>query len=581
MSGLNLNLNIFSDKQEFKKPTSMLWVDMANAMNTRFAVDIAAKKVTAVVTSDRKICNAINTLRNAKSVIKTYGASESIMCIFNSDNMLSDVIGMEIPQITAENAKAIGIACCENIDETIVDAYEKVKTFFDQIVESAGTFFDRLKTQAETQNAMIDRVISNITTKSIKLDAVSFNSDELFGYTQPVFMERVNALQYINDNFSSLGTSKDELKTLEPYMKVLGYKIVETGTESLLEGDPAAAPAVQIVPETPKEAEQTAPSPDEVMNPQPTVVTPATPAPVEEQPVQTTPVSVPEEPEEQLKEDPKPALTGDPAEVISTEDPVVQTVPAQPNGPADAPQEQTMAVFRWTPSNIVVAAGAIKNVLYSVPKFAVVTDRLSGIRDEVKESIETIQNDIGQKETCESTISNGRSYASFLGDVIAVYNASLNELVDQVVTMSGKLIDNESDNGVAADAITTEDPMGLNAKYVNEEPKSSEQAPSPEEEKGKQADPSGEQPATDPKNDKEPSEGKNPDESGSVKNDIETPKGVPNDKPLDEPAKGVDPNAEAQPGDAEHVEPTETPEEEQTGKKTEPFLGDVFNTRLW
>ena len=541
MSGLNLHLDAFDTNQESPK-SQMIWVDMANMINTRFAVDIAAKKVTTVVTNDRKICNALSTLKNAKSVIKTYGASESIMCIFNSGNTLSDVIGMEIPAITAENAKAVGIACCENIDETIVNAYEKVKVFFDQIVESAGTFFTKLQDQATSQNAMIDRVVSSISSEGAKIDAVSFNSDDIFGYTQPVFMERVNALQYINDNFASLGTSSDELRTLEPYMKVLGYKIVETGTESLLEGD-EETPSVQIVPETPKEAEQTAPEPAEVLNPQ-------------------------------------PVLTGDPAEVISTEEgegeekqPVVTTTPVTPVEPADAPQEQTMAVFRWTPSNIVVAAGAVKNVLYSVPKFADVYNKLGTVRDDVTKSIETIQMDSSQKDFCESTISAGRSYAAFLGDVIAVYSASVNELVDQVLTMAGKLVINASDKGVAPEAITTEDPMGLDAKYVNEDPKES----TPEEDpKGKQAESSGEEPATDPKE----SEQGDP-AAGETKNGVETPENVPNDKPLDDPAKGVDPNGGPHPGNAPHIEPTETPEGEQPGNKAEPFLGDVYGTRLW
>lgn len=541
MSGLNLHLDTFDVNQKSPK-SQMVWVDMANMINTRFAVDIAAKKVTAVVTNDRKICNALSTLKNAKSVIKTYGASESIMCIFNSGNTLSDVIGMEIPAITAENAKAVGIACCENIDETIVNAYEKVKVFFDQIVESAGTFFTKLQDQATSQNAMIDRVVSSISSEAAKIDAVSFNSDDIFGYTQPVFMERVNALQYINDNFASLGTSSEELRTLEPYMKVLGYKIVETGTESLLEGD-EETPSVQIVPETPKEAEQTAPEPAEVLNPQ-------------------------------------PVLTGDPAEVISTEEgegeekqPVVTTTPVTPVEPADAPQEQTMAVFRWTPSNIVVAAGAVKNVLYSVPKFADVYNKLGTVRDDVTKSIETIQMDSSQKDFCESTISAGRSYAAFLGDVIAVYSASVNELVDQVLTMAGKLVVNASDKGVAPEAITTEDPMGLDAKYVNEDPK---EATPEEDPKGKQAEPSGEEPATDPKE----AEQEDP-AAGETKNGVETPENVPNDKPLDDPAKGVDPNGEPHPGNAPHIEPTETPEGEQPGDKAEPFLGDVYGTRLW
>lgn len=565
MSGLNLHLDTFCE--EHVSNNQIVWVDVANMINTRFAVDVAAKKVTAVVTTDRSVCNAVSTLKNAKSVIKTYGASESIMCIFNAGNMLADVIGMEIPEINASNAKAVGIACCENIDETIVDAYEKVKTFFDQIVESAGTFFNKLQTQAACQNAMIDRIISNISQDVVKINAVEYNNDELFGYTQPVFMERVNALQYINNNISTVGTTNEELRTFEPYLKVLGYKIVESANESLLEGDTPEEPALQIVPETPKEAEQTAPEPAEVLNPQPTLVTPE---PVTE----PAPVAQPAAQPEEVLTEPKPVLTGDPAEVISTEtpdeQPSVQMTPVTPTVPADAPQTQTMTVFRWTPSNIVVAAGAVKKVLGTVDKFAGAYEVLNTVRTNVTKSIETIQTSVDDKTACEEVIANGRNYASFIGDVIAVYHASVNELVDQVLAMAGKLVTNKSDKGVAPEAITTEDPMGLNAKYVNEEPPAPDKEEKPE---GKQAEPSNEEPAAAPKEGEEKKE--------DVKNEVETPENVPNDKPLDDPAKGVDPNGDPEPGKAPHIEPTETPEGEQPGKEAEPFLGDVFNTRLW
>lgn len=546
MSGLNLHLNELCDNRRTTH-NPVIWVEMADMINTRFAVDIAAKKVKQIVTEDRNIYKAVSTLKNAKAVIKTYGASESIMCVFNSGNVLSDVIGMEIPEITANNARAVGIACCENIDATINDAYAKVVEFFNTIINSVTAFFTKLQESATTRISTIDALMNQLTNDSVKIDAVEFSCDEIFGFTQPVFMERANALQYINDNIASAGTSSEDLKAFAPYLKTLGYKVVDSA-ESLLEGDPAA-PQVQIVPETQKEAEQTAPKPEEVLNPQ-------------------------------------PVLKGDPSEVVSTEEgdeaqPVVETVPPKAEGPADGAQTQSMAVFRWTPSNIAVAATAVKTIFGTVDKFAKVTDVITTVRTNVDQAIKNIQTaapDAPGKEENEAIIESGRGYASFIGEVIAVYNTAANELADQVIAMLGKLADNKSEKGVEPSAITTEDPMAVNARYVaakeeeaapEQEDPAKETEPAKEEPKGEQKESSSEPPAA------APAEGE------ETKNNVEQPENVPNDKPLDDPAKGVDPNGEPHPGKAPHVEPTETPEGEQPGKKAEPFLGDVMGTRLW
>ena len=514
----------------------VIWVEMANMLNTRFAVDVAAKKVLQVVTEDKKIYKAVSTLKNAKAVIKTYGASESIMCIFNSGNMLADVIGMEIPQITSENINAVSIACCENIDATVLDAYAKVTEFFNNIVNSLATFFARLQESATARISTIDSLMNSLTSEVVKIDAVEFSNDEVFGFTQPVFMERAAALQFINDNLATTGTSPEELKAFAPYLKTLGYKVVDSA-ESLLEGD---APAVEIVPETTKEAEQTAPEPTEVLNPQ-------------------------------------PVLQGDPAEVVSTEDPVVTTTPAQPDGPADGAQSQSMAVFRWTPSNIAVAATAVKTIFGTVDKFAKVCEVVNKVKADVETAIKAVQTTEENKEANEALIEAGRGYASFIGEIIAVYNGAANELADQVIAMLGKLANNKSEKGVEPSAITTEDPMGVNARYqaAEQEPAAPEGGEQPKEEP-KQEEPKGEQKET---STEEPAAA--PAEGEETKNNVETPENVPNDKPLDDPAKGVDPNGEPHPGKAPHVEPTETPEGEQPGKKAEPFLGDVMGTRLW
>lgn len=540
MNGLNLHLDDLGGNENKTSCNPVIWIEMANMINTRFAVDVAAKKVTQIVSEDRNIYKAVSTLRNAKAIIKTYGASESIMCVFNSGNTLSEVIGMEIPEITAANANAIGMACCENIDATIVNAYAKVSEFFGNVTNSIATFFAKLQESAASRITTIDGLVNSLTNDVIKINAIEFSSDELFGFTQPVFMERANALQFINDNLVSLGTSSEELKALAPYLKVLGYKVVDS-SESLLEGDDT--PQVQIVPETPKEAEQTAPEPAEVLNPQ-------------------------------------PVLTGDPAEVVSTEEgedsPVVETVPPTSVGPADSAQTQTMAVFRWTPSNIAVAATAVKTILGTVDKFAKVADVVATVRTDVDQAIQDVQASVENKNEKEAVIEAGRGYTSFIGEIIAVYNNSVNELSDQIISMLGKLANNKSENGVAPEAITTEDPMAVKAKYVAaEQPAPAKEEPAKEDPE-KEEEPKGEQKETG----NEPPAAA-PAEGGETKNNVETPENVPNDKPLDDPAKGVDPNGEPHPGKAPHVEPTETPEGEQPGKKAEPFLGDVYGTRLW
>ena len=568
MSGINLHLSDLFSSDE-KKSTEITWIDVANMENTKCAVNTITKKIIHIVTSDQKICNAISTLRSAKAMFKTYGATEALMTVFNSGNMLSDVIGMEIPEITNSNAKAVGRACCESIDETIVDAYEKVKTFFEQIVDSASQYFTKLKVNASCQSATIDKLIGHITNVD-KLNARDFSMDELFGYTQPVFMDRVSALQYISDNIGSVGTTSDELRSFEPYLRILGYKVVDKSNESLLEGDEpsGAAPTVTIEPETPEEQKQDAPAPDEVLNPRPVLPEGAKP----EEVVST------EEPEEQTSVQPEQG--GDTPTPAATPAPVVPTVPPTVESTPDAPQTQPMAVFRWTPSNIVVAATAVKNVLASTPKFASVCATLSTVRGEVERAVESIQSSENlDKTTQEAIINSGRSYASFVGEVIAVYNNSINELVDQVVSMAGKVVSAKSDDGVQASSITEEDPFGINAEYTNEDKPAEQQAPEQPEEK----------PAEEPQKEAEP-EGAQKEKSAEppavapsekTSNSVETPDGVPNDEPLDDPAKGVDPNGEPEPGKAPHVEPTETPEGEQVHKKTETLLGDVFGTRMW
>ena len=521
------------DKAPIVSPESTIWINISKMHNTAFAVDMAAKKVVAVVTADREIRNAVATLRSAKANIKEFGASEAVMCIFNENNMLADVLGMSIPTITADNATAIGTACVENIDAVVDSAYDKVKEFFAAICEAASKFFERFKAQAECQCATIGEVITNIIDKAEGVDDAELGKENVFGYTQPVFMERIGALQFIIDNLAACGCSNEELRKFESALKTLGYKVVEKNE----------ADAV-VAPETP--AEQAADAPAEVMDP--------------------------EQPEA--------------AEKVSSED----VAP-------DAAQEQPMAVFRWTQATIKTSAEALKALLAGANKFDGVATKLGEVRGNVMAAIETISSANGEeKAEKENIIECGRNYAAFVGDIIGVFGGSVSELVDQIVCMASKLSkqkaegngqpDNVGTEPVAPAAnepeqnpvVPTEEPAGEPAPAVNQEPAPAPEGeqPAPAPEGGEQPQPEGEQPSAA----NEPAPAPENSKGNWWDDEFKQPENVPNDAPVKTP-NGVDPNGEAEPGKAPHIVPTETPEGEQPNKKAEPFMEDVIGTRLF
>ena len=519
-------------KEEVVKsnPESTIWVNMCKMHNTEFAVDIAAKKVVAIVTAERAVRDAVATLRSAKANIVEYGASEAVMCIFNENNMLADVIGMNIPTITSDNASAIGTACVENIDATVESAYSKVKEFFTSICEAASKFFERFKTQAECQCATIGEVITNIIDKSENIDDAELGKENIFGYTQPVFMERIAALQFIIDNLASSGCSSEELRKFEPSLKTLGYKVVEKVADNSV-----------VAPKTTEEQKADAPNPEEVMDP----------------------------------------VQPEPAEKVSSED----VAP-------DAAQEKPMAVFRWNKDNIKVAAVAIKALLASSNKFDGVATKLGEIRGSVLAAIDSISAAQGEeKSEHEATIECGRNYAAFVGDIIGVYGGAVSELVDQIVCMASKLSKQKSDGNGQPTNVGTE-PVSTNpddqpVAPATQEPDTTQKEGTPVPEQTNQnapsAPPAEEQPEQEPEQKPEESqqpENKTESESKYWWDTLEQPENVPQDEPVSTP-EGVDPNGEPEPGDAPHTVPTETPEENQPEQKAEPFMEDIIGTRLF
>ena len=550
----NLKLDILRDEEkknvesniQDKVPTKVLqpaiWINMSNMHNTAFAVDAAAKKVVAIVTADREIRNAVSTLRAAKANIETYGASEAVMCIFNEHNMLADVIGMSIPTITEDNAKAVGMACVENIDATVESAYDKVKEFFANICDAAAKFFERFKAQAECQCATIGEVITNIIDKAEGVDDVELGKENIFGYTQPVFMQRIEALQFIIDNLAGCGCTNEELRKFEGALKTLGYKVVEKTEEDTV-----------VAPQTPAEQTAEAPEKSEVM------VNPA-----------------------------------EPTDQVSSED----VAP-------DAAQEQPMAVFRWNHATIKTGAEALKGLLSGAGKFDGVATKLGEVRGNVMAAIEAISKGEDKAEK-ESIIECGRNYAAFVGDIIGVFGGAVSELVDQVVCMASKLSKQKADGNGQPDNVGTEPaapvkeepaPVNTPAPVDNPEPEQPAGEPAPVQqpegtpvpEQTNQDAPAAPAPegGETPKEGEQPTEGAPEGEGQPAQQNkenwwdgFEQPENVPNDKPVQTP-KGVDPNGEAEPGKAPHIVPTETPESEQPEKKAEPFMEDILGTRLF
>ena len=470
------------------------WLKIANMQASAFAVNKATRKLVAVVSHDREVCEAVGILASAKQIIKTHGATESVMAFFNSNNQLANCIGMEIPQITEANASAVGIACCESIDATVVTAYDKVKEFFDALISTANNFFDKLKEQTSRQSEAIDSVIENIINTADKEDTKSFSHNEAFGYSQPVFMDRVNALQFINNHLAVCEANNESMLQFAPALKTLGYKIVEKSSESLYDGEVDKIESeLQIVPEIAEDA------PDEGA----------------------------------------PADGGE------------QAAPAEgatePEGVAPAPAAENMQItsaYMWNINSIREAALAIKTSLIGSERLTGVTNKLGEIKGTVVSAIEAVVTDeSANKLEADATITSGRRYAAFIGDILAIYSGASNELVDQVVCLSAKLVAAQTKNEEAP----AEAPV--------------EGAPA----EGAPATTEGEQPAESP----EP-----------TANGVESPKNVPQADPV-KPNAPVCPNGEPDPGKAPHVQPVETPESQQPSKKTEKLLDDVEGTRLW
>lgn len=417
-NGINLNLkSILAPKQHStaKKVASkgFFWIHLANMQNCQVALQMKGDKITRVICQDKAVYDAVSTLKQAKALFMEHGATEGLMAVFNDGNQLANAIGIEIPNITSLNTRQVGKLCCEGIDNVVESAYAKVCEFFHSLAHTVCDYLDKLcetsKCQQETLNDLANDLLGNIEA----IDAAAFATDEVFGFTQPVFMERIKALEAINAAMPSLDPAK--LSEIEPALKTLGYQVEEK---------------VAIVEESPAVAEAEAPAPEEVMS-----------APVAETPA------------------PEAGKSQEDLEQRET----VEAIPA--DGPADAPQEQEMAVFRWTPANLKEAVLALAAVIGKCDNIAKAKDIVCKCKSDVCAKVEQIcAADGDAKVKADAEIEECRKFAATVGTIAQLYGTACSHMVDQAVAMCGKLkkaeVPEQAPAATPVEEVTEQKPLG-------------------------------------------------------------------------------------------------------------------------
>ncbi len=415
-NGINLNLkSILAPKYNSKKVASkgFFWIHLANMQNCQVALQMKGNKISRVICQDKAVYDAVATLKQAKALFTEHGATEGLLAVFNDGNQLSNAIGIEIPTVNSLNTRQVGKLCCEGIDTIVENAYAKVCEFFNELAKTICDYLDKLcetsKCQQETLNDLANDLLGNIET----IDAAAFATDEVFGFTQPVFMERIKALEDINSTMPALDPAN--LAEIEPALKTLGYQVEEK---------------TEIVEESPATAEAEAPAPEEVMS-----------APVAETPA----------PE-----------AGKSQEDLEQRE-VAEAIPAE--APADAPQEQEMAVFRWTPTNLKEATLALAAVIGKCDNIVKAKDIVAKCKDAVCTKIEQINTLEGEaKIEAEDDIENCRKFAATVGTIAQLYGTACSHMVDQIVTMCGKLkkaeVPEQAPAATPVEEVTEQKPLG-------------------------------------------------------------------------------------------------------------------------
>ena len=438
MGTLNLGLEVLRDSKFTKvksKNGSDMVIAIGNMQNAQYAVDVVSKKVVAVVCRDRDVRNAVASLKQAKVTIKAFGASESIMSLFNAGNQLSDALGLAIPEITSVNASSVGLACCEAIEQKTLSAYSLVNTFFKDLVANVTLFFEKLDDVTTSQKKALEEVASGMLSNLDTIDAVSFANMPIFGFAKTTFDERLNALNGIIELVGNCEATPSCIEEFRPLLEVLGYQVRE---EAVIE------------PETVQEAEETAPESSTVLH-------------EEHAPVTST------------------------EDIVEGEDvaPVAEV-------PADVPQEKTMAVFGWNPATIRDGVNGMCELLGKVGGLRPIQDKILELQQKALAAIDSestqeeepavapIEEDTPTQEEepapvdpevlstealeGEEAIESCRTIAGFFGVALTLFQSNVTEMVNQLVTMVGKLkaveVEAESPAAVPVEEVTTEAPIG-------------------------------------------------------------------------------------------------------------------------
>ena len=214
---LGMESILAATKQTAAKKNNVLFA-IVSMNNAKACVDLAAKKVVSVICTDRKVREAVANLQAAKHCIKTYGASESIMAIFNDGNQLANALRLEIPEITSINASSVGIACCEAIDEKVVEANALIKKFFEELCANVANFFEKLEEVTECQKCTLTGLAQDILADIEAIDAESFAREKVFGYAQKVFMERLAALNTLADKLGAAEPNAEAVAEFKPVL---------------------------------------------------------------------------------------------------------------------------------------------------------------------------------------------------------------------------------------------------------------------------------------------------------------------------------------------------------------------------
>lgn len=548
MGTLNLGLeslnNGFGSKS---KGVAGMVVKIGNMHNAQYAVDIASKKVVAIICKDRAVRDAISSLQDAKATIKTYGASESIMSLFNSENELANALGIYIPKVTSINSSLVGVACCEAIDEKTAEAYDLVKTFFNELVCNVEKFVEDLQEVTGRQKDTLLSVGNGLLNDITKIDGTEFANTPVFGYSNVAFNERLSALNGIVDGLGDCEVSEDGISQFKPMLELLGYTVVGEG-----------------------EVEET----DEV----------GLETEVEE--VETEVEEVSDVTEEIVIEQSTDASVESILAEAENNEPIVDPVIEESDTPSTEPTQKTMATFGWNPETIAASARGMCALLDKAGNLRSVRNRIFDLKNKAFSAIDALQEPVSSdvveeivsagapeteteldiEETIEEThidetpeptvepeivsteglqgttcIESCRIYAGFFGTALSVWNKSVGEMVNQLITMMGKLkeaeVSNDAPGAVQIEEVTTDEPAGT----VDEESpaivESIEESPNNNNEVNLMFH--------------------NENEGG-----VCPPEYVPEAEPL--VLEGVGEETEPQPpGDVVHIEEVETPEDDQ------------------